>query len=354
VRKEQAMATVTSLALPAWAADTWRGGRESDLTAGPRADRRHGNARAGEHLSLAREVPGQRCQNRDPDRPSCNPGEPGSSATLSYRRAERMSLFLTTQQGDTVELRIKARDSANLAATELVAGETVIAELEVRTRSTTKISVVVNGELNADELAAIRGVIEQVGALAQDFFDGGLPDAFAAAEALTMDATQLANVGLRLSVREQLTYTQRGAWQNVAPLPVPVTPSLPAATDATATPATDLPVAAATSAVADPTVTPAPTPPTVPVAGTADSPAREARALVRSFLTELMSRLAAPAPAMDGANGAPVERALKLRVFQSLVASISARTPATPLPVLVPDTLEALAAQQEAPLSAVA
>jgi hypothetical protein len=285
--------------------------------------------------------------------------EPQSAAALSYGRSERTTLFITTQEGDTVQLKIKSRESGALETAEFEAGDQLVSELTLKAESSTKISFVVNGNLSADELTAIQSVIEQAGALAQDFFDGDLPSAFAAAEALNVDAAQLATVGLKMSFREQLTYSQFGSSRPVAATPpsTAATPTLPAAS----APNETTPVSLALPVVEE----------SAPVSALADStpPAASAERselprmtgaleIVRGFLSQLMEKLAAPAPTADG-PAAPMDLSLKLKIFQSLVTTVTNKTPAsndasTTLPALVPDTLDALAAQQAPVLHAVA
>ncbi len=136
----------------------------------------------------------------------CSPTADDPAATLSYQRTERAGLYIVTKEGDVVRLRIKVSDSLNATASSGTTDGTQVAQLAVDARSSVKISFHVDGDLNANELDAIRGVVEQVGALADQFFAGDVPAAFAAAQDLNIDGSQLAKVGLRLSVRESVTY----------------------------------------------------------------------------------------------------------------------------------------------------
>ena len=84
------------------------------------------------------------------------PSRPQEFATaVEYHRAESTKLRVRTQEGDVVTLRFSARDS--LEASSSVAGddETLVAEIAVRATSTTRLRIAVQGELNADELAAL-------------------------------------------------------------------------------------------------------------------------------------------------------------------------------------------------------
>jgi hypothetical protein len=317
--------------------------------------RRAHHGRRAEHDCAARPDTNEHDSARAPT------GAPQSAAALSYGRSERTTLFITTQEGDTVQLKIKSRESGALETAEFEAGDRLISELTLKTESSLKISFVVNGNLSADELTAIQSVIEQAGALAQDFFDGDLPSAFAAAQELNVDAAQLATVGLRMSFREQLTYSQSGSSRAVAAAipPTATTPTLPAASAASEAAPTSptLPVveeASPVTAVAEPV-------PPAASAPSSEAPPRMTGALeiVRGFLSQLMEKLATPAPSANGPGAPSMDLSLKLKIFQSMVTTVASKEPASndasaTLPALVPDTLDALAAQQAPVLHAVA
>jgi len=301
------------------------------------------------------------------DKPKEASGQEGeATAKLDYRRSAGTSLFITTQEGDTVELKISVRQSTSLAATQSQDGEQTTTAVEKSSKLSARVSFEVEGDLNDEEMAAIASVMKQAGELAQQFFDDDVAGAFDAAAALKIDASQLASVGLSLQLREQMTYTAKGLPANVIALPT----AAPApTTNAGTTPATapSTPAAAATTTPAAPTpestteVTPAATPSAAASAAAADTaPAASTQSApdtIRKFLTQLMQALSAPAP--GAASGASLELSLKLRIFQSVVtqtaATKAADTGTEPaLPPLVPETLDTLAARQEAPLQAVA
>jgi hypothetical protein len=256
-------------------------------------------------------------------------------------------------------LRIKARDS--LAANSTSDGAAT--EIAVTSRSQTKISFQVEGNLNADELAAIQSVVEQAAELATDFFAGDLPEAFAAAAALDIDGSQLARVGLKLSLREQGTYTSVSARPLPAPPPAeepartaPATPSLPAPPVAAAesaadtTPTDDAPPAATPPAAAEEPATPTPTSAQPNVADMALS-------LIADFLEGLLDTLAA-APAGDAAEGgaASLDVSLRLHIYRATLVEVSAsQSPSEPAATsgvpLAAETLDALAAAHQPPLA---
>jgi hypothetical protein len=161
----------------------------------------HGHSRHGHHAHGVRQPDAQ---------VALPPGSSLSVDALTYRRSERTTLLIQTQEGDIVELKIKARDALSLDSATLETDDTLVSELQLRSASSIKISISVNGDLNEDELAAIQSVVEKAGTLADKFFAGDVEGAFADASALQMDGTQLASVGMRLSMRERLTYEHLG------------------------------------------------------------------------------------------------------------------------------------------------
>jgi hypothetical protein len=316
---------------------------------------------------------GQDCQGE----PQCSQKTDDSTATLSYRRTERAGLYIVTQEGDVVRLRIKVSDSVNATASDGTTDGTQVGQVAVDARSSVKISFHVDGNLNASELDAIRNVVEQVGKLADQFFAGDVPAAFAAAQDLNIDGSQLAKVGLRLSARESVTYSGPALVAAVAQAPATApTPALPASTAPSSPAGTDAPSVAtepvasapatstSTSTAEAPTATDAaptpppstdPAPPPAPPAPT--SVAGNALAMIGDFLHQLLSALGAPAAPSDGASQPSVSLSLKLRIFAATVAHLTIAAPpaadssekkAAPL---VGDTLDALAAAHDPPLS---
>lgn len=298
-------------------------------------------------------------------------------STLRYRRSERTALYIETQEGDVVRLKIKVLSSlsAEAAASK---GETELAEVSVSSRNSVKIRFTVDGDLHADELAAIRNVVEQASGLAAELFAGDAPEAFATAANLEIDGAQLARVSLRLSLREHLTYAASGRYAASAavaalpraePAPAPSeertngagsAPSAPAAAapaapSAAAGEAADPPAAPEDAAPADEPAIEEPLPPTTSLP--ASSFASAALTTIAAFLAHLLDTLAAPeAPEHDGAPSVHLE--LKLRVFHSVALTLAATQVAAPenaasgMPLLN-DTLDALAAH-ERPLDATA
>jgi hypothetical protein len=321
--------------------------------------------------------------------------DPSPAATLGYRRTERAALYIVTQEGDVVRLRIKVRDALTAAASDGSADGTQVGQLAINQRSSLKVSFHVDGTLSADELDAIRSVVQQVGTLADQFFSGDVPAAFAAAQDLNIDGSQLAKVGLRISLRESFTY--RGP-----ALPAPAASAQVAAAPALALPAADGPSAAgdaaSAAAAAQPAAAPAATDTTPPAADatpaaadaspaaqgasstdaapsaaptdasqapaaaapTPSSATGDVLSTIAGFLHQLLDTLGAGTATTDSGSQASISLSLKLRIFAAAVVSLSNAAPtasdgtARKTVPLVGDTLDALAASQQPPLSTTA
>ncbi len=334
----------------------------------------------------------------------------GTTPALTYQRTENAALYIRTQEGDTVALKISARDALGADLSR----EGSATELKLSGSSNTKIAVYVHGNLNPDELAAVQDVVQQAGALAEQFFAGDAQAAFAAAAGLNIDGSQLAKVGLRLGLRERSTYSELSG--------APPVPSDTASATAGAAPGASAAAAgAAPAASSAPAASAAPAPSAPVPAQTAStdvgSDLTHVLKTVTDFLHQLLTAFealgeplgndasaagpstkppAAPVTANGGAamaggatdagagpgpgpdsSSARVDFSLKLRIFQSIVATASVPSMA-PGPkdstaagttdagssvstgtasadkasALLSDTVDALAAQQQPPLDA--
>jgi hypothetical protein len=315
--------------------------------------------------------------------------EPTTTAQLAYRRTERTSLQITTQEGDVVELKFTAKDALSARAASCDDGDTPVAELAVCAKSSTRLMISVNGDINDAEFAAIQAVVDQATAVAASFFNGDVAEAFTAASAFGIDAGQLAQVSLRFSLRESLTYAGPLSLPAAAPdATAPADASAPGAGEIAATsPAETSDTGAATAALppdeATPVLPPADGTDVPDVPGAADTPSVTSDPLanlqnlldtIAAFLASVLDRFAPPADTADvnatgtatsngdGSMRFTLDLSFKLRLLSTiLVAGAPAEetqtdtpteTPA--VPALVPETLGALAAGTQPPLDAVA
>lgn len=300
-------------------------------------------------------------------------GDGGEAGGLTYRRSERTSLLVRTQEGDTVRLRIKASESLTVAVDQSDEDGETVAAIEMEARSHTRITIKVKGDLNEQEMAAIQSVIDQAGTMAEDFFAGDTEGAFATASALEIDATQLANIRIRMKSSEQLTYPMSTALPSLVRGPEtaagepaagdPVADNPVTATVATTDGQETVPVAAgATDETGDGDAAGSDTPATEGVAVVEESTTPDRNQVMASALQSIGVFLNNMLSAFGGSNEAPgnslssPDMTLKLQVFRSMLLSISdLEKPESeePAAALAADTIDAVTAQQT-PLDAVA
>jgi hypothetical protein len=110
--------------------------------------------------------------------------------------------------------------------------------------------ITVDGNLSADELQAIDGVLEKINALAEEFFTGDFDKAFAQAAALHFDSKQLADVAVHMSQRQLVAVVA----SSVAAQAAPVATNSPSAAPTTESPAEPIvePTIPVVAAVASP------------------------------------------------------------------------------------------------------
>jgi hypothetical protein len=277
-------------------------------------------------------------------------------ASLRYRRTEKVGLFIQTQEGDSVRLRFKTKETLKLDAAQVQTGDETTNAIELRSRNNSKISISIKGDLNADELAAIQQAFEQATALAGEFFAGGVEAAFEGAAALNFDAEQLARVHLRARSSERLTYSARGFGSEPT---IPDTPEPPPEIEAPAE--MDIDGSGADEQV-DPGVggteieealAPSESEESSEGMESEEPQALDPRQIIGDFLSRLTQALTGDS---DSQTTGALDFSLKIRVFRSTLLTLSeTRAPEEPgIPELVPDTLDALAEQEQPPLNEVA
>ena len=168
-----------------------------------------------------------------------------AAAGARLTRTEKTRIEFVTQEGDTVRLSLRSRLDVSAVGVESASPDGVYSAAAVNLISGSKLQISVEGNLNDDELAAIRDVLAKVEVLAEDFFQGNVQEAFAAAADLDVDAGQLASVALDLSLKQRLRVSGFVHTAPVAPLIAPA-PEAPLAAPAPIAPDTAVPEPAAT------------------------------------------------------------------------------------------------------------
>jgi len=186
-------------------------------------------------------------------------GGPSATATgatlISNAKGE---LQIHTQEGDTVTLNFASKSGVSMQDIQASDGTTQLSGTGIQAFSMSRVTMNVQGNLNADELKAIQDLVGQVNQLADGFFSGDINAALSQAGGLSFDGSQLADYSLSMALKQ--TFEAYGLSLSLSP---------PAS--ASQTPATGSSNAAVTAAATPPTDQTAP----VTVASTAATPASD-------------------------------------------------------------------------------
>lgn len=140
--------------------------------------------------------------------------------TVEYAKAyERTSnsfeFELTTQEGDVVKIQAMSNyESYQEALKAQGNGKELYANYSEQSNSS-GFNLLVEGDLNDEEMAAIESLMSQVNDLADEFYSGDLGTAFDMAMNLTSDADQIAQFSLDLK-QSQLSSYEYGAMKGEA------------------------------------------------------------------------------------------------------------------------------------------
>lgn len=148
----------------------------------------------------------------------------------AYAYSQTMSMSLTTQEGDRVQVDFRQlyaqyqEYKREQAAEEGPKGVRMFESREAMeaTAFEEKFAFSVEGHLNENELKAVFDVFEQVDSLANEFYNGDIEAAFQKAQDLNIDYGQLKNLSLDLQKSEtrSTSYQQAAAYKGVQQTPV--------------------------------------------------------------------------------------------------------------------------------------
>lgn len=131
-----------------------------------------------------------------------------------YSKTETFSLDLKTQDGDTVKILFANQSSAQsaFAATSDGNGNSS-AVFSLSQSQSSALQFQVQGELDEDELEAINKLIQDVGEISDEFFNGDVQKAFEIATQFQMDKTELASMHLQLTRSQE--YSAASSYRSV-------------------------------------------------------------------------------------------------------------------------------------------
>lgn len=145
-----------------------------------------------------------------------NRGTNLSRLRLDAQTAETrsFSLSLTTQDGDRVSIEISRASQASFSSNFENNGNSSSLSISRQSSSSSSFNLTVTGELDDEELAAINSLLEDVDAIANDFYAGRLDQAFDQALELDINREELSSLNLQL---QKTTTTQAlAAYQTTA------------------------------------------------------------------------------------------------------------------------------------------
>jgi len=141
-------------------------------------------------------------------------GRADFAAAERFSRADDFLLELTTKEGDKVTINFShaSATESSIGATRDANGNAAMSYSVSRAESN-NFQFSVEGDLNEEELQSIQKMIEEVGQIANDFFDGDVQEAFEKASEFELDRSQLSSMSLHMSRTEQ--YSAAAAYQQV-------------------------------------------------------------------------------------------------------------------------------------------
>lgn len=139
------------------------------------------------------------------------PSESISGHSIEYAKAyERTSnsfeFELTTQEGDVVKIQAMSDYQSYQEALSAQSGGSALYAGYSEESNSSGFNLLVEGDLNDEEMAAIESLMSQVNDLADEFYTGDLGTAFDMAMNLTSDADQIAQFSLDLKQTQVSTY----------------------------------------------------------------------------------------------------------------------------------------------------
>lgn len=147
------------------------------------------------------------------DLPVDGAGLSASAMGATIINKQRGELQIHTLEGDVVTLKFNSKVGVSIEGQQISDGSTTLTNTSLEMHSREKLRISVEGDLNEAELAAINDLVEKVGELTSDFFNGDLEGALAQAMSLSYDSSVVADYSLDLSLKQSVrAYTYAAAW----------------------------------------------------------------------------------------------------------------------------------------------
>lgn len=123
---------------------------------------------------------------------------------------QKSMIKIRTQEGDLVRLSLRQASEMSASSAELAEGDSFAQSLQIDYSSSSRLAVMVRGDLNEAEMGAIESVLAQAQEMADAFFGGDIGAAFASASSFEFDTEQLARVKMRFKMQQEseVSYAQ--------------------------------------------------------------------------------------------------------------------------------------------------
>jgi hypothetical protein len=142
----------------------------------------------------------------------------------------KASISLTTQEGDVVNLSFSNLNKYSESASKTETQDGTVGEFSVAAMSASKYSISVQGDLNEEEMAAIKKMADAITPIAQDFFsqnDGISLEQAAKSLSESMGVIKEAGIRLEQTVTQTYSETQTSQSRHAEGTPPPVTGGMP-------------------------------------------------------------------------------------------------------------------------------
>ena len=142
------------------------------------------------------------------------------AAAERFKSAETFSLDLKTQDGDTVQILFANQSSQEASFGHVNDGQGNSAtSFQFSQSQSSAFQFQVSGDLDEGELEAINKLIDDVGKIANEFFNGDVQKAFEKATEFKMDKSELASMSLQLTKSQEYSAASsyRGVQNNETP-----------------------------------------------------------------------------------------------------------------------------------------
>ena len=129
----------------------------------------------------------------------------GSSVTATGAKLitnAKGELQIHTQEGDTVTLSFASKNGMSVQNLQAGNGDTQLNSSDIQAFTSSRVTISVQGDLNAKELQSVQDLVRQVNQLADGFFGGDVNAALSQAASLNFDSSQLTDYSLHLALKQ--------------------------------------------------------------------------------------------------------------------------------------------------------